>query len=115
MSEVIPFLVSESCVNIFILVGVFFQLNFLIGAGNTHHLLLYLLLLLPMQAFSLTNTLATPDTFISNLIICTMMNLWMIASHFKVIRKDFWLGYKKLVQTIREDLKSGNRRDSLWF
>jgi hypothetical protein len=99
------FVQSAGFVDFFLLIWAAVHLNALAAEGSGFRTALYFLLLLPVQAYSLTTTLDRPSVFISNLIVNSMINLWLVLRSRSVLKKDPLAGYRRMVLSVMQDVR----------
>jgi hypothetical protein len=100
---------SSQFVDCFLLFWLAVHLNGFIAEGKGFRMILFLFLLLPVQAYSLTTTLDEPSVFGSNVIVNTMINVWLVVRSWPILRKDPLAGYRKMVAVLKKDFSSGQK------
>jgi hypothetical protein len=97
---------TSNFVDFFLLFWLAVHLNGFAAEGKGFRTLLFLFLLFPVQAYSLTTTLENHPVFISNLILNTMINCWLVFRAWPILRQDPIAGYRKMVGAVRKEIKS---------
>jgi hypothetical protein len=104
------FVQSAGFVDFFLLFWVAVHTNAIAAEGNGFRTALYFLLLLPVQAYSLTTTLDEPSIFFSNLIVNLMINLWLVLRSRSVLKGDPLAGYRRMVLAVMRDVRGHRAR-----